>query len=404
MSDDLGVTGGAEGIEVGIEDLRRASASLQRASDAVVKATPRETGVELPTPGVPVVGPDWGLGTRVLGAPTDLVPLVARCRHDLDDLVADVASAVERLRRLSREVASAAATYEWAEAAVRGLIDGVHVQAMATAWLVTELTGQAFGLLDEGSGWDVGVVPVSQTRSSPVIASADWLLSGLEGLSHDGSVRVVEVPVADGTTTWVVQVPGTHGGLWRGDEVPMDWPANVSLMLRNTGASKIAATKALEQAQRGRSRPGDRVVLAGFSQGGIVAAALASDPDFGRRHRVSHVVTAGSPIDQFPIPVSTTVLSLQHRADPVHALDVSPPPGRRHWTTVTSGAATTATGPFRFHDLPLYRRVAARADRSGDVSLTAWKRGAAPALTPAAGSRAVVHEFRSERRWQNRDS
>ena len=115
-------------------------------------------------------------------------------------------------------------------------------------------------------------------------------------------------------------------------------------------------------------------------------------------------MTAGAPIDQFPIPESTSVLSLQQRGDPVHALDVSPPPGRRHWTTVRSAAPSTATGPMRFHDLSLYRGVAARVHRSSDVSLTSWARGVTPALTPATGSEAVVHEFRSQRRWQNRDS
>lgn len=401
---DLDVTGGQGGIEVAVEDLRRAVVSLRRTAEAVAQCTPRETDVSLPTPAAPAVGADWGLGARVLGSPIDLLPLVGRCRRELGDLVIDIAGAIARLHELADSVASAAGTYERGEAAVRELVDGLHSQAMTTAWLISELTGQAFGLLDEGWGWDVEVTPVSVTQSSPVSPSADWLLSGLDGLSHEGSVRVVEVPVADGSTTWVVQVPGTHGGVLRGGEVPMDWPANVSLMLRDTSASKIAAAKALTRAQGGRSQPGDRVVLVGFSQGGLVAASLASDPDFGSRYRVSHVLTAGSPIDEFPIPDSTAVLSLQQRGDPVHQLDVSPPPERGNWTTVTSSAAATTTGWFRFHDLRLYRGVAARADGSRDVSLTTWGRGVAPALAPAAGSKAVVHEFRSKRRWQNRDS
>ena len=287
MSDDLAVTGGAGGIEVGIEDLRRASASLRRSADAVVRTTPRETGVELPTPAAPVVGPDWGLGARALGAPVELAPLVGRCRRDLDELVADVDLAVERLRHLSREVASAATTYEWAEAAVRGLVDGVHAQALVSAWLVTRVTGQPFGLLDEGSGWDVGVTAVSSTVAAPVEPSAGWLLSGLEGLAHDGSMRVVEVPVSDGTTTWVVQVPGTHGGLWRGGEVPVDWPANVALMLRGASASSAAATQALAQAQaqRGRAGPGT-----GSSSSG--SARAGSSPPRSRRIRTSAGDTA----------------------------------------------------------------------------------------------------------------
>ena len=179
--------------------------------------------------------------------------------------------------------------------------------------------------------------------------SADSLLAGLESLGDresEGGVRVIELAASDGTTTWVVQVPGTHGGWFEGGAVPMDWPANVSLMLSATSASKVARRAgAGAGAVGGRAGPRDRVVLVGHSQGGIVAAALASDPAFTRHHRVSHVVAAGSPIDDFPIPASTQVLSLQHDTDPVHALDLSPPPDRRSWTTVE----TTAPLDVRAH-------------------------------------------------------
>lgn len=401
---DLEVTGGKGGIEVAVGDLRAAAARMRRAAESIARVTPRESDIELPTAMAPAVGPDWGLGARALGASIDLVPLVGRCRRDLHDLISDVGGALERLRELADSVSSAATNYEWVEETARDLVAGVHAQAMGIAWLVSNVTGRAFGVLDEGDGWDVVVTPVEPRGAVPVPTSAESLLTGIDSLGVEGRVRVIELPCADGSTTWVMQVPGTHGGIESGGEVPMDWPANVSLMLAATSASKVAAVKALEQAQAGRAGPRDRVVVAGFSQGGIVAAALATDPEFNRRHRVTQIVTAGSPVDEFPIPGSTSVLSLQQAGDPVHVLDVSPPPGRGNWTTVTSTAAATAKGVFRFHDLGLYRRVAAQADRSPDVSLAAWRRDLAPALAPAAGAKPVVHEFRSERRWQNRDS
>lgn len=404
MSGDLTVTGGAGGIEVAIEDLRRAAATLRRIAEALVRVTPRDASLELPAPTVPMGGADWGLGARALGAPVELLPLVGRCRHDLVDLISDVAGAVERLRQLAASASSSAATYEWGESVVAGLVAGIHAQAMATAWLLTEVTGQSIGLLDEGTDWDVEVIPAAPLAQVVTPTSTASLLVGLESLGREGRVRVVELPAADGTTTWVLQVPGTHSpglqGWFEGDEIPMDWPANVSLMLRATSASKIAAAKALDAAQAGRAGPGDRVVIAGHSQGGIVAAALASDPGFTADHRVSHVVTAGSPIDAFPIPASTSVLSVQHTNDAVPMLDVVPPPDRGSWTTVT---ALAPAGLFA-HDLSGYVATAGRAQRSADVSLRQWRAGLAPALAPAPGSAAVVHEFRSRRRWQNRDS
>jgi pimeloyl-ACP methyl ester carboxylesterase len=404
VSDDLRITGGAGGVEVAIADLRAATVTIRRIADSIVRATPRDATVELPVPASPVGAADWGLAARVLGAPLELMPLVGRCRHDLADLICDVAGAVERLTRLAESAASAAASYEWGESAVQALVAGMHAQAMATAWLHTEVTGQSVGLLDEGTGWDVDVRPAAPLARVETPTTTASLLGGVESLGRDGRVRVVELPAADGTTTWVLQVPGTHApgaqGWFEGGEIPMDWPANVSLMLRATSASKVAAARALDLAQAGRAGPRDRVVIVGHSQGGIVAAALASDPGFTADHRVSHVVTAGSPIDAFPIPASTSVLSVQHTNDAVPMLDVAPPPDRGSWTTVAVGAPAGA----RAHDLRGYVSTAGRAQRSGDVSLRQWRAGLAPALAPAPASTAVVHEFRTRRRWHNRDS
>lgn len=393
-ADDLDVTGGAGGVEVAVEDLRRAAAGLRRVGDVVEGAAPGRWHVA-----------PWLL----LSAGAELSHLLVRARWSSRAVEERVADVVRRLRELAVETDRAAARYEAAEASARGLVAGLHDQAMAIAWLVSETTGRAFGLLDEGDGWDVDVRRVAAPDCVRAPTSTDALLAGVGSLGGPGSrggVRVLEVPVADGTTTWVVQVPGTHGGWAEGDPVPMDWPANVALMLHATSASKVAAERALTLAQGGRASPRDRVVLVGHSQGGIVAAALASDPAFARRHRVTHVVTAGSPIDDFPVPDTTQVLSLQHRTDPVHALDLSPPPDRRSWTTVEASAPIAARAHLAAgaHALTAYRATAARVDRSDDVSLLAWRASLAPALAATPGAQPVVHEFRSERRWQNRDS
>ncbi|GGB74932.1 hypothetical protein N798_10095 [Knoellia flava TL1] len=391
---DLVVTGGAGGIEVAVEDLRRAASRLRASADEIERVVPERWRA-----------PPWDL----ISASPDLAHLVVRARLASAACADAVQHGVERLRDLAASTDRSAERYEAAEASVRGLVAGLHDQAMGIAWLVSETTGRAFGLLDEGEGWDVSVTEVPAPDYVPAPTTTDSLLAGVETLGGQGSrggVRVLEVPLADGTTTWVVQVPGTHGGWAEGDPVPMDWPANVALMLHATSASKVAAERALSLAQADRASPRDRVVLVGHSQGGIVAAALASDPAFARRHRVTHVVTAGSPIDDFPVPVTTQVLSLQHRTDPVHALDLSPPPDRRSWTTVEASAPIPAGAHLTAgaHALSAYRSTAAAADRSDDVSLRAWRASLAPALATAPGAQPVVHEFRSERRWQNRDS
>ncbi|KGN33981.1 hypothetical protein N802_08840 [Knoellia sinensis KCTC 19936] len=401
---DLVVTGGEGGVEVAVEDLQRAAAGMRMGADAISESTPQDAQVIIASRATQGLGAEWAQGPGILGAPLDLLPLVSQARRELRGTISDSRGVVERMRELADTLSSAARSYAWAEETVGGLVAGLHAQAMTTAWLVTEVTGQAFGLLDEGTGWDVRVARAEPLARVPDPTSTTSLLAGVESLGADGRVRVIEVPAADGTTTWVLQVPGTHSegvdGWARGGEIPMDWPANVSLMLRATSASKIAAAKALSLAQAGRAGPRDRVVIVGHSQGGIVAAALASDPEFARNHRVTHVLTAGSPIDAFPIPDSTSVLSLQHATDAVPMLDVAPPPHRRNWTTVKAAAPGSAGA----HGLVAYGETAGRAERSGDVALRTWTAGLGVALTPAAGSTPVVREFRSERRWQNRDS
>ncbi|MDT0214153.1 hypothetical protein Q9R29_09660 [Rothia sp. ARF10] len=391
---DLVVTGGAGGVEVAVEDLRRAASRLRAAADVLECVVPERWRA-----------PPWDL----LSASPDLAHVVVRARLASASATDAVQHVVERLRELAGSTDRAAAAYERAEATARGVVAGLHDQSMTIAWLVSRATGRAFGMLDEGEGWDVSVTAVPTPDCVPVPTTTDSLLAGVGSLGgplSPGGVRVIEVPAADGTRTWVVQVPGTHGGWAEGDPVPMDWPANVALMLHATSASKVATERALSMAQAGRASPRDRVILIGHSQGGIVAAALASDPAFARRHRVTHVVAAGSPIDDFPVPDTTQVLSLQHRTDPVHALDLSPPPDRRSWTTVEASAPipTPAHLTAGAHALSAYRSTAAAVDRSDDVSLRAWRASLAPALATAPGARPVVHEFRSERRWQNRDS
>lgn len=396
---DLVVTGGAGGLEVAVEELHGTASAMRRSADVVEGHTPAETHVAVPVPPPPVGPPDLQMLSRAVGAPPDLMSLVVRTRHEMQEAAEGSRLLVARMRELADTLSSAARSYAWAEEAAARAVAGLHAQAMAFAWLVTEATGRAFGLLDEGSGWDVRLDAAAPTGEVSMPTSTASLLEGVESLGSQGRVRVIEVPSTDGATTWVLQVPGTHGGWAEGGEVPMDWPANVSLMLRATSASKVAAAQALRAAQGGRARPGDRVVIAGHSQGGIVAAALASDPEFARSSRVSHVVTAGSPIDAFPIPDSTSVLSLQHGNDAVPMLDTAPPPERRNWTTVMA-AAPAGVGA---HALSGYGRTATRAQRSDDVALRQWRTGLDPILRPAPGSTPVVHEYRSTRRWQNRE-
>jgi pimeloyl-ACP methyl ester carboxylesterase len=118
----------------------------------------------------------------------------------------------------------------------------------------------------------------------------------------------------------VVSLPGIH----RFDDGPdpMDLYGAVRGLVGGTSAYAPAVAKALDLACVPR---GAEVMLVGHSQGGITALDLAADPRFnGQRVRVTHVITAGSPVSGLhPAPgTGSRVLELDNDADLVPQLDL----------------------------------------------------------------------------------
>ena len=83
------------------------------------------------------------------------------------------------------------------------------------------------------------------------------------------------------------------------------------------------------------SAPHTEVMLVGHSEGGIVAVDAARDAAASGRFRITHVVTAGSPVGDLAgeLPTTVQLLALENTADVVPALDnarQSRPAQRRH--------------------------------------------------------------------------
>ena len=132
----------------------------------------------------------------------------------------------------------------------------------------------------------------------------------------------------------------------------------------STAASERAVLAALRSAKVGA---GDEVMLVGHSQGGIIAANIAS-----ARHefKVAGIVTFGSPIALAEVNSETKVLALEHTNDPVPTLDTGPNPQRKNWVTV-KGAYPLARGesPVAVHDLKGYLKLASEVDANRTVRL-----------------------------------
>ncbi len=251
------------------------------------------------------------------------------------------------------------------------------------------------GWLDEDRRWGgVEVEPVASPTPIPAggVAGVSGLLATAADLGSEaapGRVRVTQVPQEDGTSAWILQLPGTQ--VWDPDagENPFDLTTNLEAMTEQATLAAAGAARALDRAMAavGRSGSRDRVMLVGHSQGGILAAALASDARFRAGHRVTDVVTFGSPVGRFPIPETVTVLSVEHVQDPVPRLDAVPNPDRRTWTTVTRDLGSSSSGSrsaMAAHGTSTYletaREIDAATGSGGSASLTVWARHAGPFL------------------------
>jgi len=199
------------------------------------------------------------------------------------------------------------------------------------------------GVLDNDGGRDSTVIEVVQV------------------FNDDGTPRLDE----HGNPMWRVTLPSTmdwqlikDGAFGDGGAVN-DLGSNLALIM--DPELKAAYERAVLQAMRDAGiGPNDPVMLAGWSQGGILAGAIASDPASG--FNVTAIAVAGSPIDHMPIPDSVAVLAFQHDGDAVPRLDGTPPQQGSNWVTVNQGSggteyphniadyAGTAADPMQYSD------------------------------------------------------
>lgn len=203
--------------------------------------------------------------------------------------------------------------------------------------------------------------------------------------SSHGQIQITQVVGDDGTSSWVVQIPGTQEWAPTRGTNPVDLTTNVRLM---AGHETLMESKVADAMRHAGVQPGDPVMLTGHSQGGITAAALASDSAFLDEFSVRSVVTGGSPVARFDIPDSVAVLSLEHDQDAVPMLEGRENPDRPNWVTVErslpesdysvpdptpSGVALDRTaGVGDAHDTAVYADTGRLIDYSSDPSLQQW--------------------------------
>lgn len=200
-----------------------------------------------------------------------------------------------------------------------------------------------------------------------------------------------------GTGAYVVALPGTSNWAppWAAAASPdiRNLPANLRLVAGQGTAELTALPDVLARAG---VPTGATLVLVGHSQGGLTAYAAAADARLRQQFRVSHVITAGSPVAGMPAPPGVRVLSLEHRGDLVPRLDGHPNPARADHVTVRFGKPG-GIDLGASHATSGYRAAAAWADRSTHPDLAEFRASLAAVgvragteQRPAPGVRVVL--------------
>lgn len=137
-----------------------------------------------------------------------------------------------------------------------------------------------------------------------------------------------------GETIYTVLVPGTDGDpldfASYGNGGALSWESNPAAAdhLNNPGrtpADSPAAVQLVLQALQAAGVPeGARIGFVGYSQGGMIAAALATNPAVRSRYRVDMLVTQNTPVHGQDLG-GTPHLDITHQQDPIHRLQPNHP-------------------------------------------------------------------------------
>ncbi len=201
----------------------------------------------------------------------------------------------------------------------------------------------------------------SDLREAPQGAGA--LLEALRQPADQGMVELLrhDTESASGrvTTSWSVLIRGTKE--WTlGADNPQDMLTNLQEVGGDPSDQRTAVLASMEMAG---VQPDEPVELVGHSQGGIVAANLAADPNFTSQYAVASVLTAGSPVAlAAKAAPKVRSLHLENLSDAVPAVDGKANPQRKGHVTVYfhPDLAPADASP---HSVDTYQNAAAALDR-----------------------------------------
>ncbi|WP_314650507.1 hypothetical protein [uncultured Microbacterium sp.] len=175
----------------------------------------------------------------------------------------------------------------------------------------------AYGTRLSGRADSVVVTPVRTTTPAGAPTSLPDALRRFPSATG-AQVKVETYAMSDGTRRHVAYITGTQS-LAVGGSNPWDMKSNVELYSGRRSASYQSTLDALKLAG---AKPGERVDVVGYSQGGGIASYLAMDGTYD----VGVQITAGSPLEP-TLDDSQTLVQLRHTDDVVSSLAAGGSPG-----------------------------------------------------------------------------
>lgn len=242
-------------------------------------------------------------------------------------------------------------------------------------------------------------LPVPRTTAA-VLANVgrsyqDGTETGLAG-TPTGVISVQQLTHPDGTRAWVIEIPGTESWVPNAG-TPMDLTTNGRLLAGLADDMTDAVLDAMRLAGIGTDDP---VMLAGHSQGGMVAVSVAAA--VGSTYSVRAIATAGAPDLTRSAPTGVEVRHYRHRADAVPQLDGTPDTSSGQVTVVTRDLDATGgppvSGPAQAHAIARYVETADVADRelAGSPGMRSFDAAVRDVLGPP-GTTGITRQFQATR-------
>ncbi len=230
---------------------------------------------------------------------------------------------------------------------VRGALSGMPVEAIG------EVTSRI-----KSSGIQISEEPAWAVYQDP--ASISGLASRLNNRS--GHIRLESYKTNRGRLI-VMYLPGTAEWNPLANQKAFDIKSDVELMANGEKSTSYRAANAALSAFGVTKN--DRLVLVGYSQGGMVASEIAEN-----HSNVVGLITMGSPIAREHLPSNLPVLSLEHSNDVVPALSGQTNPMTENWVTGSRHVEIRAGETvLKAHHVSEYVATAALADTSTDSGL-----------------------------------